>query len=97
MTPGVATRRRGEQAAAQTATEKELAIAKLSLLQAQVEPHFLYKTLANAQVLVRSDPAGADALPGHLIEYLRHALPRADRALSAPGGELERSRDHPRT
>ncbi len=93
VTLGVATRRRGEQAAAaQTATEKELAIAKLSLLQAQVEPHFLYNTLASAQVLVRSDPAGADAMLGHLIEYLRHSLPRTDRALSTLGEELERSR-----
>jgi signal transduction histidine kinase len=93
VTLGVSTRRRGEQAAAaQTATEKELAIAKLSLLQAQVEPHFLYNTLASAQVLVRSDPAGADAMLGHLIEYLRHSLPRTDRALSTLGEELERSR-----
>ena len=93
VTLGVSARRRGEQAAAtQTATEKELAIAKLSLLQAQVEPHFLYNTLASAQVLVRSDPAGADAMLGHLIEYLRHSLPRTDRALSTLGEELERSR-----
>jgi hypothetical protein len=93
VTLGVATRRRGEQAAAaQTATEKELAIARLSLLQAQVEPHFLYNTLASAQVLVRSDPVGADAMLGHLIGYLRHSLPRTDRALSTLGEELERSR-----
>ncbi|MGB3461824.1 MAG: histidine kinase [Rhodanobacter lindaniclasticus] len=93
VTLGVASRRRGEQAAAaQTATEKELAIARLSLLQAQVEPHFLYNTLASAQVLVRSDPAGADAMLGHLIQYLRHSLPRTDRALASLGEELERSR-----
>lgn len=93
VTLGVATHRREEQAAAaQTATEKELAIARLSLLQAQVEPHFLYNTLASAQVLVRSDPVGADAMLGHLIAYLRHSLPRTDRALSTLGEELERSR-----
>ena len=44
-------------AARQTATEKELTVAKLSLLHAQVEPHFLYNTLASAQLLTRSDPA----------------------------------------
>ncbi len=93
ITLAVSQRRRGEQAAAaQTATEKELAIARLSLLQAQVEPHFLYNTLASAQVLVRTDPAGADEMLGHLIQYLRHSLPRTDRALSTLGEELERSR-----
>lgn len=86
-------RRRSEQTAAtQTATEKELAIARLSLLQAQVEPHFLYNTLASAQYLTRTDPASADAMLGHLIDYLRHSLPRTDRALSTLGEELERSR-----
>ena len=86
-------RRRSEQTAAtQTVTEKELAIARLSLLQAQVEPHFLYNTLASAQYLTRTDPASADAMLGHLIEYLRHSLPRTDRALSTLGEELERSR-----
>lgn len=93
ITLAVSRRRRGEQAAAaQTATEKELAIARLSLLQAQVEPHFLYNTLASAQILVRTDPAAADDMLGHLIQYLRHSLPRTDRALSTLGEELERSR-----
>ncbi len=93
ITLGIARHRRGEQqAAAQTATEKELAIARLNLLQAQVEPHFLYNTLASAQYLVRSDPASADEMLGHLIQYLRHSLPRTDHSLSTLGEELERSR-----
>lgn len=93
ITLAIAQRRRGEQATVvQTVTEKELAIARLNLLQAQVEPHFLYNTLANAQVLVRTDPASADQMLGHLIQYLRHSLPRTDRALSTLGEELERSR-----
>ena len=93
ITLAIAQRRRGEQAAVvQTVTEKELAIARLNLLQAQVEPHFLYNTLANAQVLVRTDPPSADQMLGHLIQYLRHSLPRTDRTLSTLGEELERSR-----
>jgi hypothetical protein len=93
LTLALASRRRGERAAAtQTATEKELAIARLNLLQAQVEPHFLYNTLASAQYLTRSDAPSADRMLGHLIEYLRHSLPRTDRALSTLGEELERSR-----
>ncbi|HSM10762.1 MAG TPA: histidine kinase, partial [Lysobacter sp.] len=88
----VAERRRSEKTqAVQTATEKELTVAKLSLLHAQVEPHFLYNTLASAQLLTRSDPARADAMLGHLIQYLRHSLPRTDDEQSTLGAELERA------
>ncbi|MCE9669969.1 histidine kinase [Myxococcus stipitatus] len=89
----VSERRRLEhEAAKQTTTEKELAVARLNLLQAQVEPHFLYNTLANAQVLTRGDPARAGEMLGHLITYLRHSLPRTSGAPSTLGEELERSR-----
>jgi signal transduction histidine kinase len=76
----------------QTETEKELAVAKLTLLHAQVEPHFLYNTLASAQILTRSDPAGADQMLGHLITYLRNSMPRTDDAPSTLGEEVERTR-----
>jgi len=92
ITRRVAERRRTEQAAAtQTITEKELTVAKLSLLHAQVEPHFLYNTLASAQYLTRSEPARADEMLGHLIQYLRHSLPRTEDSLSTLGEELERA------
>ncbi|MCC2972510.1 sensor histidine kinase [Massilia sp. IC2-476] len=93
ITRRVAERRRGEQAQVrQTATEKELTVAKLNLLHAQVEPHFLYNTLASAQVLTRTDPARADEMLGNLIQYLRHSLPRTEDAPSTIGEELERAR-----
>ena len=93
ITRRVAQRRRGEQAEVrQTVTEKELTVAKLSLLHAQVEPHFLYNTLASAQLLTRSDPARADEMLGNLIEYLRHSLPRTENAMSSIGVELELAR-----
>ncbi|MBD8900329.1 histidine kinase [Rhodanobacter sp. DHG33] len=85
-------RRREQQAATQAATDKELAQAKLNLLHAQVEPHFLYNTLASAQYLTRSEPAQADRMLGHLIQYLRHSLPSAEETLSTLGEELERAR-----
>ena len=89
----VAEKRKGEVAQArETATEKELTVAKLSLLHAQVEPHFLYNTLASAQVLTRSDPAKADLMLGYLIDYLRRSLPRAEDSLSTLGDEVERAR-----
>ncbi len=93
ITRRVSERRKNEEARVrETATEKELTVAKLSLLHAQVEPHFLYNTLASAQVLTRSDPAKADQMLGNLITYLRHSLPRAEEGLSTLGEELERAR-----
>ncbi|MFC0012126.1 histidine kinase [Devosia nitrariae] len=84
-------RRREEDRSRQTETEKELAEARLGLLTAQVEPHFLYNTLASAQVLVRSDPARADEMLGNLITYLRNSLPKSDRQMETLGAELERT------
>ena len=93
ITRRIAERRRGEQASVkQTVTEKELTVAKLSLLHAQVEPHFLYNTLASAQLLTRSDPVRADEMLGNLILYLRHSLPRTEDEPSTLGEELERAR-----
>ena len=89
----VAELRKGEEAMArETATGKELAVAKLSLLHAQVEPHFLYNTLASAQILTRQDPVKADQMLGNLITYLRQSVPRAEDSMSTLGEELERAR-----
>ena len=93
ITRRIAERRRLEtQAVRESATEKELTVARLNLLHAQVEPHFLYNTLASAQVLTRTDPARADVMLGNLIQYLRHSLPRTEDAPSTLGEELERAR-----
>jgi hypothetical protein len=93
ITRRISERRKDETAQArETATEKELTVAKLSLLHAQVEPHFLYNTLASAQLLTRSDPAKADQMLGNLIVYLRTSLPRTEDSLSTLGAELERAR-----
>ena len=88
----VSEQRRDEQAAAErSATDNALTVARLNLLQAQVEPHFLYNTLASAQVLARTDPPRAEEMIGHLIQYLRRSLPREHDALSTLGEELERT------
>ncbi|HET6263286.1 MAG TPA: histidine kinase, partial [Usitatibacter sp.] len=63
--------------------------AKLAALQAQVEPHFLYNTLASVQALTEVDPAKANAMTGHLIQYLRNALPKMRESVSTVGQEVE--------
>jgi hypothetical protein len=71
---------------------RQMTEARLQALQAQVEPHFLYNTLANVQALTEVDPPAANKLVGHLIEYLRAALPKMRESSSTVGQEVERVR-----
>lgn len=71
---------------------RQVTEAKLSALQAQVEPHFLYNTLASVQALTEVDPQRANAMTGHLIQYLRNALPKMRESLSTVGQEVELAR-----
>jgi len=63
--------------------------AELKSLQAQVEPHFLYNTLANTRYLARHDPERAVSMLDHLIAYLRAALPDMRTPSSTLGRECE--------
>jgi hypothetical protein len=49
---------------------------KLSVLAAQVEPHFLFNTLAGVRGAIASEPGRAVALIDRLAEYLRLTIPR---------------------
>ena len=71
---------------------RQVTEARLQALQAQVEPHFLYNTLANVQALTEVDPPAANQMVGHLIEYLRSSLPKMREASSTVGQEIERVR-----
>ena len=62
--------------------------AQLKLLQAQIEPHFLFNTLANVSSLIERDPALAKRLLERLIEWLRIALARARSERATLGDEL---------
>ncbi len=55
--------------------QRERALADLQLLQAQIEPHFLYNTLANLRQLIRMDSGRALAMLEHLIKYFKLVLP----------------------
>lgn len=48
--------------------------AQLRILQAQIEPHFLFNTLANVRQLYRTSIAGGESMLDHLIAYLRCAM-----------------------
>jgi hypothetical protein len=63
--------------------------AELKALQAQVEPHFLYNTLANTRYLARHDPERAAQMLEHLIAYLHSALPDMRSQDSTLGREFD--------
>lgn len=64
--------------------EKQSLAAQLRLLQAQIEPHFLFNSLANVAALIEADPGLAGQLLDALIRYLRSSLVRT----RAEGGSL---------
>jgi sensor histidine kinase YesM len=69
--------------------ERELLDARLRLLQAQIEPHFLFNTLANIEALVASKSDNAGPVLRHLIAYLRAAMPRLGDADATLDTELQ--------
>ena len=71
---------------------KQAAEAELKLMQAQVEPHFLFNTLASVQFLTETDPPMAGRMLGHLLSYLRSALPQLRSGSSTLGQEAELAR-----
>ncbi|MDI4633688.1 histidine kinase [Pelomonas sp. V22] len=68
--------------------ERRALDARLRLLQAQVEPHFLFNTLANIRALVETGSPQAAPVLRSLISYLRAAMPRLHDETSNLSDEL---------
>ncbi|MFG6449510.1 sensor histidine kinase [Roseateles sp. BYS180W] len=68
--------------------ERQALDARLRVLQAQVEPHFLFNTLANVRMLVETGSPRAAPVLRSLIAYLRAAMPRLTDEVSTLGDEL---------
>ncbi len=66
-----------------------LAEARLHALQAQIEPHFLYNTLANVVGLIDTEPAQARHMLERFIDYLRASLAASRAASGTLGAELD--------
>jgi two-component sensor histidine kinase len=80
--------------AAEEGLKRQLAEAQLKTLQAQVEPHFLFNTLASVDYLIDTDPARASKMQKNLIQYLRAAVPQMRQASSTLGQEMALCRSY---
>lgn len=74
--------------------EREVLESRMRLLQAQVQLHFLFNTLANVQALVDTGSPKASQVLGTLITYLRAAVPLLDEPFSTLGDELTLARSY---
>jgi len=67
--------------------QRQAADARLHLMTAQIEPHFLLNTLANVQQLVESGSPQAVPVFRSLIAYLRAAMPQLQQKGATLGDE----------
>jgi len=66
--------------------------ARTQLLRSQIQPHFLFNTLANIQALVEAGSPHAPRVLASLIAYLKAAVPQLDETVSTLGREVELAR-----
>lgn len=71
------------------ASEKEALESKLRMLQAQIEPHFLFNTLSNILSLIDTEPSKGKSMLMDLIHYLRTSLSRTLPDTTTLGQELD--------
>ncbi|WP_229423674.1 sensor histidine kinase [Massilia frigida] len=78
-----------EKALAQQAAESQL-----RMLQAQIEPHFLFNTLANVQSLIATDAPRAQLMLESFTDYLRASLGQMRASDSTLGAELDTAHNY---
>ena len=76
------------------AIEHEATLARLGLLQSQLEPHMLFNTLANLRVLIAVDPPRAQEMLDRLIDFLRATLAASRSAAHPLADEFARIEDY---
>jgi hypothetical protein len=73
----------------QIALSKQMLEAQLQVMRAQIEPHFLFNTLANVKRLTQTDISGGVSMLDNLVRYLRAALPRMREEQTTLGQEAD--------
>jgi signal transduction histidine kinase len=74
---------------AQVALQKQMLEARLQVMRAQIEPHFLFNTLANVKRLCHTDVDRGLTMLENLSRYLRAALPQMREGHSTLGQEAD--------
>jgi hypothetical protein len=82
---------RSDKVAQENSLARQLTEARLAAMQAQIEPHFLFNTMASVQQLIETDPAAAAKMQTNLIKYLRGAVPQMRENTSTLAREVELS------
>lgn len=70
--------------------KRQVVEARMAAMQAQVEPHFLFNTLASIDHLIETDPPRASAMQKNLIALLRASMPSMRETASNGVRELGR-------
>ncbi len=78
-----------KQQIAEQSIERQRVEMEMHLLQAQIEPHFFYNTLANVHNLIDLDTEKAKLLLEELTEYLRSTVPQYRKKYITLSDELE--------
>lgn len=69
--------------------QRQVVEARMAAMQAQVEPHFLFNTLASIDHLIEVDPQRASRMQKNLIALLRASMPAMREKATNLGRELE--------
>jgi hypothetical protein len=78
-----------QQMADAESLQRQLAEARMAAMQAQVEPHFLFNTLASIDHLIETDPPRASRMQKNLIALLRASMPAMRQSATHLGRELD--------
>ena len=77
---------RATETAEAESLKRQVVEARMAAMQAQVEPHFLFNTLASIDHLIETDPARASQMQKNLIALLRASMPTMREAAGGGGG-----------
>jgi PAS domain S-box-containing protein len=83
-----------EQQVRRISAERQVVETQLRMLQAQIEPHFLFNTLANIITLIDTEPKSAKNMLQHLTRSLRLSLERSRENESTLEQESKMLRDY---
>ena len=69
--------------------DNQMMEARIKMMEAQIEPHFLFNTLATVKRLYRTEPVGGARMVARLKEYLQAALPQIRHGIPTLASEID--------